>query len=574
MTRTLAAPSASTVSLTSFLGQVSDKNGAELTKAQFTALTNVRNIALRSLKPRLGAIKVFSQTDTSGAKVYGMHTYVNDSLTDLYLKAANGIVYKSSGSSWSAIGAVTTFAAASTFFATLNTRKTGASASTSGTTDGSGHTATTIKKTSAGWTANAYVGQCLVINGETKRIVGNDTENIYVAERFDTAATSLGGLAFNVYPRQIEFFFANGTDFYKSDGTTLTRLDNTTFAGFSFKGVETHANRLWGWIGTRLSWSDLGIGEHFSRNSYHDFPTPIQRVKSFGQVLVIYEQRRVTVMFGDSPDKFFWSEVLTNVGTTAAKSVANYGDYQFFLSDEIGVCVLSTTALGSKDGTNEPLSVSKEIIQDDIASQSAADLTAACAEVHNGQYHLCVDNDWYVLDVYNSFEAPRDLAGRIQWIWYKDDRPDAQDANVLGHYGNKFVAGAQDNGQVYQIEVPATYSDDSTAIAWTIEKQDWLIGELGTYNKYTNLIVRQAIATGSYSESFFFVPGGSTYGSAVKTIDLFTETSPNHKIRITGNPSDKKNAGQTFSFKITGSGTIAVPEIEALNLLYKGGILK
>lgn len=572
MSRVIAPPSLSSVSVNRFFGQVSDRNGAELNKAEFSTLTNVRNLGLRALKPRPGAIKVFSQTDVNGSKVYGVHTYLDDSVAETYFKAANTRIYKSTGAGWSAVGAVTTFAATTHWFANIKTRDTGASATATGTSDASGHTATSIKKAGAAFTVNAFLGKVLVINSETKRIIGNDTENIFVAERFDTPTTGLASITYNVYPTSVECFFANGTDFYKTDATTLTRLDNAAF-GYAFTGIEAHLGRLFGWIGTRLHWSDSGVGEHFSRNAFKEFLTPIQRVKSFGSVLVIYETLRVTALFGDNPDNFQFVEVLSNVGTTAPKSVANFGDYQFFLSEPYGVCVVSLSSLSNANGTNEPLAISHDVIQKDIATQSSANMVISCAGVDNGHYHLCIDDDWYICDVISSFGAPRDENGNVRWIFAKDDRPDAQDANVLGHLGTKFVSGAQDNGQVYHIEKSDAYDDDGTAIAWTIEKQNWVVGEYGTLNKYMKLIVRQAAAGSAYNENFFFVPDSVTYGSAVSTIDLNAVTTNDQKVAITGNITSKKNTGRTLSYKITGSGSIDVPEIEQINLLYYPGIL-
>lgn len=571
MSRVLAPPSLSTVSVPRFFGQVSDRNGAELNKAEFSTLTNIRNIGLRALKPRKGGLKVFSQTDTNGSKVYGVHTYLDDSLGETYIKASNTRVYKSTGSTWSQIGAVTTFAAATTWFANMKTQDTGAAADTTGTTDAAGHTATSIKKAGANFTPNAYYGKILVINSETKRIIGNDTENIYVAERFDTSTTGLASIAYNVYPASVEFFFANGTDFYKCDATTLTRLDNLTFAR-GFTGIEAHQGRLYAWQGTRLNWSDSGVGQHFSRNSFKEFATPIIRVKSFGSVLIIYETLRVTAMYGDNPDSFQFVEVLSNVGTTAPKSVENFGDYEFFLSEQYGICVLSLASLTNANGTNEPLSITHDVIQEDIATQSAANIVLACGGVDDGHYHLCIDDDWYVCDVISSFDAPRDENGNVRWLFMKDDRPDAMDANVLGRYGTLFVAGAQDNGQVYQIE--SGTSDDSTAISWVIEKQHWVIGEYGTLNKFMKFIIRQAAAGSAYTENFFFVPDSTTYGSAVSALALGSVTTQDQKIAITGNPSDKKNTGRTLSYKITGSGIIDVPEIEQVQLLYHPDILR
>lgn len=570
MTRQVATASESTVTFNRFYGAHSDKAGVELSRQEYSQLLNVRSKELRVLKVRNGGAKLFATTENAGSKVYGLHTYVDDSATETYFKLSNGTLKKTTSGSWSSVGAKTDFASADTWFATLSTKDTGSSDSTSGTCDAA-NTATSLKKTGAGWTINAYVGQVVTVNNEVKRIVGNDADTLYVAERFDSVPASA---SFTVNPRSQEVFFANGTNFYKTDGTTLTQLDNSVFA-YAFVGVEAHSGRLWGWKGTRLHWSDLGVGQHFSRNSWRDFQTPIMRVKSFGSVLVIYERRRVTAMFGDNPDNFFFVEVLNGIGTDAPKSVASYGDYQFFHSTELGICVVSVQAIAKKDG-NEPLSISKGIFHDDLFSQSDANRANAAAETHDGLYHLCVDDDWYVLDIEGSFSAPRDQAGRVNWIFTKDDRPDAMDANVMGHFGNRLVVGSQDSGQVYEIEKAATYTDDGTNISWVIEKQDILPGEFAQWNKWTQLQVSQEPSTAACSINYYFTPGGDSYGSIVETVDLFAATTSIHKVRVTAAVvSDvPKNMGRLFSFKVTGSTDCDVPEFAQFNLLYRPGILR
>jgi|6_EtaG_2_1085325.scaffolds.fasta_scaffold00631_2 hypothetical protein len=575
MTRVVVPPSLSTVTVANFYGTASDRSGVKLDKREFTLLQNIVNKNLKTLAVRPGGIKSFSQTHTTGTDVRALHTFVDDAGTELYVKMSGGKVYKSSGSTWSEITASAPgggFTEADTWMVTLNTKDTGSSNSTSGTTTSA--EATSIEDDGIGWTPGAYTKQVLTINSEIKNIGGNDADIIYLNEAFDTLPTAD---AFTVNPRAQEFFIATGTEFYKCDGTTFTQLDTSNFAK-AFDGIEVHHNRIFAWKGTSLFYSDNGVGEHFSRNAVYDFATPIQRVYSFGSVLVIFERRRVTVMFGDNPDRHQFVEVLNEVGTTAPKSVTSYGDYIFFVSEEYGFCVLSLAALANRGKVNEPLSISEDFINDNILAQSSANLRTTCAGTHKGEVHWCCDNDWYRLNVKASLDTPRDPFGNVRWIWSLDDRPDAMDALVLGHYGTKFVAGAQDSGQVYEIEESSTYDDDGTAISYVIEKQNWQKGEYGKRpNHYHSLHIRQENnAASSLVQSYFFAPGGNSYGTAVETVDLNSALSADHEIQVTGNPSDDppKNSGEFLSYKITGSSSIAVPEFELINLGYFGGIVK
>lgn len=560
MTRRANPPAYSTVTLDKFYGMVRDRTGPEMHNAEFYDLTNMRNNNLEGLKPRPGSTKVFSETETSGSKVYGLHTFRDDSGTEIYLKACNTRIYKSTGGSWSAISGKTDFAATTHFFATLNTKDTGAANSTSGTTTSAD--TTSITDSGSGWTVNDYVGEVLTVNSEIKLVTANTNEKIFVSERFDEEPSSD---SFTVNPRAQEFFVANGTDFYKCDGATFTRLDNSSYA-FAFTGIESHASRLFGWKGTRLHWSDLGVGEHFSRNSWKDFTTPIKCVKSIGNVLIIYERNKVTAMFGDSPDNFFFQEILVGIGTNSPKSVANYhGLYQFFLDENLGIAVLSMKSLQPSDEGEEPFSISRDYINSLISAQSSANIAAACAEVDEDHYHLCIDDDWYVLNVKASNKS-----GFDKWIWTVSDYPNAIDANVLGHFGTKFVSGAQDNGQVYELETGT--DDDGTAIATTIEKRNWNPGNMPNRKKFWALRVTQPIAGSSTTMSFSADPDGTTYGSAIETVELSTAGTDEHRYEFTGNPSDVKDTGRKISFKLTNSTGGLMTEIEQVELLFYPGI--
>ena len=561
MTRTVAPPSVSTRTLDTVYGMAQDRSGMELDEKEFYDLTNVRNNNLEGLKVRPGSVKMFSQTHTTGSKVYGLHTFLDDSGNVSYYTAKNAKLYKSTGGAWSVVDTASSFANATTFFSTIGALDTGQTATTTGTTTDSDFTSITDSGETN--TVNAFVGSILQINSEKKLITANTADDIYVAERFDEQPS---GDAYKVYPRAQEFFFANGTNFYKCDGTTLTRLDNSNYA-YAFVGIEAHQGRLFGWKGTRLHWSDLGIGEHFSRSSWKDFATPIKRVKSIGDVLIIYEQRRVTAMFGDNPDNFFFQTVLEGVGTNAPKTVANYhGLFQFFLSEDLGVVVLSTKSLSPNTESNEPFSISKDYINGLISAQSAANQAAATGEVDEDHYHLCIDDDWYILNIKAS-----DKTGFRHWIWTLDNRPDAQDANVLNHFGIKFAAGAQDNGQIYELE--SGTDDDGTAISLTIEKRNWNPGNTPSRKHFDALRVIQAATASTETMNFFGDVDGSTYGSAIESKDLNAIGTDEHKYRFTNNPSDQKGAGRKVSFKITNTAAGGMPEIEQLELLYRPGIL-
>jgi hypothetical protein len=542
--------------LDQFYGMVRDRNGIEQDDKEFYDLLNTRNNFLEGLRKRYGGGKVFSETHTDGTKVHGLFTFTDDAGNKSHYKISDGKLWKSTGGSWSSLGSITN---ATAYFASLQTKKTGASATDSGTMTNA--EATIITDSGKAFTKNSFVGSILEVSNEKKLIGANNATQIFIKERFDDIPS---GAAYAVYPRQQEFFIANGTDFYKCDGTTMTQLNTSNFA-YAFDGIEAHQGRIFGWKGTRMHWSDLGVGEHFSRNSWWDFETPIQRIKSFGNYLVVYERHRVSVMMGDSPETFQFNVLFPNLGLLAPKTVANYqGTYQMFLSD-IGVVIISTDTLaprGTDQPGEEPISVSQDYIQSLIAAQSSASLVAACAGVNNNEYHLCVDDDWYVLNINASAKT-----GFRKWIWTRDDRPDAMDANVIGMLDGRFCVGAQDNGQVYHIEDSSFVSDDGTAIAWTIEKQDWNPTNRSDQKRFWALHITQPVGA-ACTMAYYGDPEGQTYGSALSSIALNTASSKYHKIKIPGNISDRKNIGRDISFKITESSSLLPGIIEEISLLY------
>lgn len=554
-----------TATIDEFYGMVRDRSGIELDKREFYSLINITNKKTDSIIKRDGVRKFASQTDAGGTKVNGLGTYIDDAGTELYIKISqNGNAYKSTGSgSWTQITAsAPTFANADCFFSQLSSIDTGAAASDSGTLEASD--STTITDNDKTFTVNAHTGRILqTANGEKKLIAANNATKIYARERFDELPSG----AYSIYPRAIEFFVANGTDFYKCDGTTFTRLDNAVFA-YAFTGIVSHGERLFGWKNTRLHFSDEGIGEHFSRNNWQDFATTIKVAQPLKKILLIYEKRKVTAQFGDSPDNYAWEEILSSVGTVAPKSVSSYTHIQFFLSDEYGACIISSERL-APGAKLEPLSVSDNYINTHLLDHTAAQLAAACGFVHKGRYYLCVDDDWYVLHIEESLTAPRDKDGNVQWIWTMYDYPDAIDANCLGHYGVALVGGAQDNGQVYELEVSGVTTDDSTAITQTIEKRNWQVGGKET-KTFLSLKVSQPIPASAISMAYRFAADSVTFpGSADTTIALASAASFEHDVKIPSSLSSRRDIGQNFSFQITESGSNASTAIEEIVLLYE-----
>jgi hypothetical protein len=542
---------------------VSDRSGVEMLENEFTALTNYRVEYGRRLKVRLGSKKFNGLTHTGSANpVLGLDRFVHEDGSVFDLKVVNTVLYKSDdGGAWASLK--TGLAAATTYFASTITKKTGASNEESDTVDSA--TATTVTAASLSMTVGEHFGKILVVNGENKYIVSNTATKITVAERFDVVPSA--GDAFTVVASQKEVFYANGTDFEKSDGTTQTVMDTSVHAK-AYTGITAHMNRLWHWKGPILTYDDVGSGGHNSRNAQFTHGTDVIVAKPFGSMLGIWESGRVTAIQGDNPDNFKQHPASPNRGTDSPLSVASYDNMQFGLNKDLGVIVVSTSKLNP--GGPEPLSVSDEYISVEILAHTDAEINAACGEVADSKYHLTVGTDHYTLHIRESFAAPRNDAGGIRWVWTKDSYPAGLVGNIMRLLGTQLAVGSDTTGQVYEYNAAATYTDDGTAIAGTIEKQYWRprVDERQTF--FWGLKWRQTVAAAQVNMVVYADPDGVTYGTAIDTVDINVATNtPNlHTVKFTSNPSDDKAKGYTQSIKITTSTSIFVPGIEEIHLLY------
>jgi hypothetical protein len=540
---------------------VSDRSGVEMLENEFTALTNYRVEYGRRLKVRPGAKKQGGLTHTGSANpVLGLDQFVHEDGSVFDFKIVNTVLYKSDdGAAWASLK--TGLAAATTYFASTITKKTGASDEETDTVDSA--TVTTVTATSLSMTVGEHIGKILVINNENKYIVSNTATKITVAERFE--ATPAAGDAFTVVASQKECFYANGTDFEKTDGTTQTVLDTSVHAK-AYTGITTHMNRLWHWLGPVLTYDDVGSGGHNSRNAQFTYGTDVVVAKPFGSMIAIWESNKVTAIQGDNPDNFKQHPASPNRGTDSPLSVASYDNMQFGLNKDLGVIVISTSKLNP--GGPEPLSVSDEYITEEILAHTTAEINAACGEVADSKYHLTVGTDHYTLHIRESFAAPRNDAGGVRWVWTKDSYPSALVANILRLMGTELIAGSDTTGQLYEYNAASQYDDDGTAITATIEKQYWRPRIDERQNFFWSLKWRQDIAGAALNVVVSGDPDGVTYGTALGTVDLNAETSNLHEVKFTSNPTDDKAKGYTMSYKFVTTTSITVPGIEEIHLLY------
>lgn len=568
MTRSVNPPSLSTRTIDEFLGMVRDRSGTEMLEREFRTVKNCDIYLLQAMRKRLGSAKYGGVTESSGSKVQAGFTYVAPDGTKYPIKIAGGQLRKYSGGSWSTVGSAI-FTDTTTWFAQMNAQKTGASADATGSLTSAD--STSITDGGAAFTTNAHVGKMLSVSSQKKIIGSNNATKIFITERFDDTPTG----TYNIYPTQQEFFIATGTEFYKCDGTTLTQLDNTTVA-LAFTGIAFHDSRLWGWKKNRAYWSDVNNGENFSRNAWKAMQTDIQCIADFADVMMVYEQKKVTALFGSNPDQFFWKTVMTGFGAVSPKSVASYPGVQFFLDDRLGVMVVNLKQLSAKDEEIEPVSASLGYINDLILAHSANELAAACAYCDGINYYLRVGDDVYVLHVQASLETSRAF-GSLSWIWSWRTYPAAIVPNSMFMLDTAFCFGGSTNGQVYEVNKAGQYTDDGTAIQRIIEKCDWNPNGTKSQKNFDALHVTSDIGGSSCSVNFTFAKGGTSFsGSPDLTVDPNTLTDRDQEIKVPSNPSDargKVDTGQTLSFRIDDSATVGVADIELIELHYYPGII-
>lgn len=574
--RIVAPPALSTESNDNFLGMARDRDGTEQASAEFRTLQNVDNSFVAALKFRLGSAKYGGLTDNDGAKVQAVFTFVDPSGNNRYIKVAGQYIQQLYSGAWSNVG-TNAFTDAPSWLAQMNAQKTGASADVTGTLTSAD--ATSITDSGAAMTINAHVGKILVVSGQKKIIVANTATQLLVGERFDTTPSG----TYNVYPVQQELFIATGSQFYKSDPhaatPALTQCDNG-YGATTFNGICTHARRMWGWKDSRLSWSDNGNGEQFSRNAWKAMLTPVKACADLGEILVVYEQSQITVKFNDNPDQFVWKTAIVGYGTIAPKSVGTYpGGLQFALDAKLGVMVINTKQITSAaDDQVEPVSASQNYINTLIFANTAADLAAASGYCDGENYYLRIGTSVYVLHVQASLDA-RQTFGSLVWIWSIRTYPTAILPNSIGQFGTDLVFGGGTNGQVYHVNKAGQFTDDGTAIEYIIEKCDWNVTGHQDRKGFDALHVEQEASADDLTIEYYFKAGGESF-------DVSPDNSYNQKtgtaepmfqeIKIPSNPSQsggKKDSGKVFSYKIRASASVAVPSIGAIELHYYPSIV-
>ena len=572
MTRTVSPPRLSTRTITRFLGMVTDRSGFEMGESEFAELKNLDHNGISGLKKRRGSEKYEEVTHTTGDQVEKVFTYRDDDGTETYMKIAGGKLWKWNGTTYVQVD-TDTFTDGDTSVAIMQTKEVGGASLDNGTSTDSGPMS--ISDSAAAYTINEHTGNILVVNGETKFVTHNTTQKISIGDRFDNENNNN---AYNLYNQKRTVFISTGSEFLKANATVIERLDNGSDYAYAFNRIASHEQRLWGIIANQAHYSDIGVGEHFSRGSIFNFSYPLASLGELDDVIAFHGRKGVEVIYGNNPDNFFRQVAMTDVGCMAPASVATYPGHQFFLDDILGVVILSRRELRQENEGLEPISVSYDYINEDIFSHTSDELEAANGYVKGDYYYLRIGDDVYKLNVTASLSTPQKF-GKIVWIWSKEEYPDAIIPNTMGLHGTALVFGSTASGQTYEVHKDDVFDDDGSEIEMVIEKTDWNADKKLSDKNYDSMHVIMDTTTELVNLLFFFAPGGTDYGHSEQEVDLSIVNGRDyrdHEVPVPSNPGDpsgKKDVGRLFSFKILEKGKAEVPEIESIELHYTPGIV-
>ena len=411
-------------------------------------------------------------------KVIGLGHLEQDSGNTLLFLGNNGDLYKYSSGSWS-VSDKTNYDITNDANIVTFTSKSGASLE-SGTST-SGTTKYIIEDSSKTWVPGAYKNRCVVIRGETKFILDNTVTTLYLSDRLNRDTDSdYQTQAYNIYAVSPFAFIANGVDYVqKYNLTTHVPLDGTHVTSGEalslFRYLAQHQGRLWAARGIandndRVFISDQAIGEQFTKDTNlnvnlallndGDEVTGIASLPlREGSVLLVTKNESVHSVEGTTVLDYAVHARFSKSGCIAPKTLKVSGRSAFMLGFD---GVLRFSGDGTSDLLQKPIPIS-EPIKGDLDDFSEAQKRAACAEVWNNKYHLCIGTSMYVYDIVESIR-------REQHIWSKYTFP--WSFHVLHAMGNSLYGGSATSGQVYQLFT--TDNDDSDARIFATLETPWI----------------------------------------------------------------------------------------------------
>ena len=492
-----------------------NENALSLNTEELTVFENFM-LGPRHMKRRAGSALIGTDPG-SITKVIGLGSLEQDSGVTLLFLGNNGDLYKYSGGSW-AVSDKTNYDVTNDASIITFTSKNGASVE-NGTTS-SGSTKYILEDASKTWVPGAYKGKCVVIRGETKYIIDNDVIRLFLSDRLNRETDSdYQTQTYNIYAVDPQAFIANGVDFVqKYNLTTHVPLDGTHVTSgealTKFRYLVAHQGRMWGLRGLgnendRAFISDVAVGEQFTKdtnlninlsffNDGDEVTGGVSMPLRDGSVLLVSKNNSVHSVEGDNVLNYVVHSRFTKSGNIAPKTLKVSGRSAFMLGFD---GVLRFSGDGTSDLLERPIPISEPIAAE-IAAFSEADRRAACAEVFDNKYFLCIGSTMYVYDIIESIKREQHLWSTLEFPWT---------FNFLHAAGNALYAGSKTTGQVYQLLTGTT--DDGTRITATMETA--LITAPGAPTMYVPRVEVQADKNASVVLRIAVAVDGGAYGTYI-----------------------------------------------------------
>lgn len=452
-------------------GLNTNDNAISLNTDEMTAFTNFM-IGPRFIRRRLGAVST-GTPPTGLTSIKGLGHMEQDSGTTLLFLGSNGVLYKLGSGTWTASDKtnydVTNDAVMATF-----TSKSGNSVETGTSTAGT--TKYLIEDASKNWTPGAYQGKCVVIAGEVKYIADNTKTTLFLSDRLNSDTDSdYQTKAYAIHAIAPMLFVSNGVDsVQKYNLTAHVAIDGTHVTGGEamqkFRHMAVHQGRLWGAKGSgndndRVSISDVAVGEQFTKdtnlninlqfmNDGDDVTGLASLPLTNGSVLLVTKNESVHTVEGDNVLNYATHARYAKDGCIAPKTLKVSGRSALMLGYN---GIIRFSGDGGTELLEKPIPVS-EAIDPDIAALSLATRRAACAEIWNNRYYLCIGGTMYAYDILESIRRQQHIWSVLEWPW---------DIDWVHAAGNVLYGGRNSNGQIYQLF--SGNDDDGQRITATME---------------------------------------------------------------------------------------------------------
>lgn len=585
-------------SLVPFLGMMSDKSGSINRKPGHFDLLENCYADIDEIKKRKGYAK-YIDTHADGSTVYGMHyqqsSYGNQFRNVKMITGTNNLrFYNATGSAWITQNQHT-YPTTDTSFVEMDgfDEWNGAYNITESVKTGSTATDVKLNSGTGPWATNFLVGTIArftrsASNVEYKEIIGNyhDGTDDHILFSADDPLNGIpaSGIAIKIRQKGNMLYIAGGSEYsvissqeaIAGISSTVSSsgykaLHGTAYAHNGFTGIATHANRVVGWKGRRLSLSDPGNGHNFGSNTYFDFQSDVRIAKSFSDnILIIYETNRIWALIGVSPISWELRLITDEFGTNYIKTVANYSSVAFtmqvFVSSDGNVKAITSDTFKQISREAKIQSLTENYIRDEFTET----FNFICAGVdEDGKYTVFkTDSTFYTLNI-----AASERIGFKQWIWSKGSTNFYP--NIAVKIAGYLRLGNNSNGQMYTWN--SGYSDDSTAIAVTIRRRGLNFDRLGDKTKFKRLDITQGSKD---SSTTITVKCEANNSGSSSTIDYTLGThdpSTGDKLRsykIPNNPSLREGTGQMIDYQITESSSVKIAPIEDIAFRFKASVIK